>query len=99
MTMVLVQGAARTARRPASLDALAQEAGVEPGLARGLVSFGLVREPFPPDAAAQMARAMRLRRDLGLNLAGAVLACELLARIDELETRLARYESPGDRSR
>ena len=27
----------------------------------------------------------RLRRDLGLNYAGAVLACELLARIDELE--------------
>jgi hypothetical protein len=31
--------------------------------------------------------AGRLRRDLGLNYAGAVLACELLARIQELESR------------
>jgi hypothetical protein len=99
MTMVLVQGPARAARRGVSLDALAQEAGVDPGIARGFVSFGLVREPFPADAAAQMARAMRLRRDLGLNVAGAVLACELLARIDELEMRLERYEPRGDRSR
>jgi hypothetical protein len=35
---------------------------------------------------------MRLRRDLGVNLAGALLACDLLARIDELEARLRRYE-------
>jgi hypothetical protein len=39
-----------------------------------------------------VARAARLRRDLALNCAGAVLACELLARIDELERRLSRYE-------
>jgi hypothetical protein len=32
---------------------------------------------------------MRLHRDLGVNYAGAVLACELLARIDQLEQRLA----------
>jgi hypothetical protein len=31
---------------------------------------------------------MRLRRDLGLNYAGAVLASELLSRIDDLEQRL-----------
>jgi hypothetical protein len=31
---------------------------------------------------------MRLRRDLGVNYAGAVLASELLARIDDLEQRL-----------
>ncbi|MEA2256054.1 MAG: hypothetical protein QOG35_2099, partial [Solirubrobacteraceae bacterium] len=30
---------------------------------------------------------------------GAVLACELLARIEELEERLRRYEPRGDRSR
>jgi hypothetical protein len=34
-----------------------------------------------------------LRRDLGLNSAGAVLACELLDRIIELERRAAR--GPG----
>lgn len=49
--------------------------------------------PWPAEAAAALARADRLRRDLSLNLEGAVLAAELLVRIDELERRLAR---PGD---
>ena len=50
------------------------------------------------DTAARLARASRLRRDLALNYAGAVLASELLTRIDELEERLSRYEPP-DRPR
>ena len=40
-----------------------------------------------------LARASRLRRDLGLNYSGAVLACELLARIDELEQRLGAKDT------
>ena len=43
---------------------------------------------FDPRSAAQVARAERLRRDLGLNYAGAVLASELLDRISELQARL-----------
>jgi hypothetical protein len=38
--------------------------------------------------AALLVRAVRLRGGLGLNYAGAVLASELLARIEELEQRL-----------
>ena len=77
------------------IDALAREAGVHPGLVRRLIGLGLI-EPgggttaapmFRREDAALLARALRLRRDLGLNYAGAVLACELLARIDELEQR------------
>ena len=71
---------------------LARESGVHPELVVRLVGMGLIDEPFGADLPSQLARAVRLRRDLGLNWAGALLACELLARIDELEDRLARDE-------
>jgi hypothetical protein len=66
--------------------ALARRAGLHPDLVRRLVSLGAV-SPGDGDAAARLARISRLRRDLGLNYAGAILACELLARIEELEAR------------
>jgi chaperone modulatory protein CbpM len=89
-----------------SLNALAAQAGVHPDLVRRLVGLGLI-EPcggtraaplFRRQDAALLNRALRLRRDLGLNYAGAVLACELLARIDELEARL-RAAGPPQRQR
>jgi hypothetical protein len=82
----------------ATLDELARRAGVHPELARRLVQMGLVdplpagADAWPPSAGLRLARAVRLRRDLGLNYAGAMLACDLLDRIDELERRLRRYE-------
>lgn len=105
-------GYAIVARRGArgstiDLEALAAQAGVHPELVRRLVRTGLL-EPaagtlaaplFRPDLPGLLARAMRLRRDLGLNLAGALLAGQLLARIDELEARLARYENSDHRRR
>lgn len=84
------------------LEAVAREAGVHPELLRRLVALGLLdaldhtsRDSalLPADAAARIARAVRLRRDLGLNYAGALLACSLLERIERLEQRLRRYES------
>jgi hypothetical protein len=66
-------------------------------VALGLLDAGADRRSdrwlFARSAAPRVARAVRLRRDLGLNYAGAVLACELLERIDELEERLRRYET------
>jgi hypothetical protein len=81
----------RRTTEPIHVRVLAREAGVHPELVQRLVALGLL-EPYPRDAAARVARAARLRRDLGVNYAGAVLACELLARIDDLERRLRRYE-------
>ncbi len=75
------------------LAVIARQAGVRVTLVRRYIEFGLF-EPaagpsqpplFAESAASRLARAERLRRDLGLNYAGAVLACELLDRIRELE--------------
>lgn len=70
-------------------ETLARRAGLHPDLVRRLIRIGAV-DPYGWDAAPRLARLMRLRRDLGLNYAGAVLAADLLARIDELEARLGR---------
>ena len=78
---------------PVELAVVAQRAGVRIAVVRRYLEFGLF-EPHPeptevrrydPHTAARIARAERLRRDLGLNYAGAVLACELLERIRQLE--------------
>ncbi|MCW3033172.1 MAG: chaperone modulatory protein CbpM [Solirubrobacteraceae bacterium] len=79
-----------------ALETLAQRAGLHPETVRRLSRLGLI-EPGGGTAAAPLyrardvellLRAVRLRGGLGLNYAGAVLACELLARIEELELRL-----------
>jgi hypothetical protein len=84
-----------------AVHALAAEAGLHPDLVARLVALGAL-EPaggttiaprYARDAAARLARIVRLRRDLGVNYTGAMLACDLLARIDALEDRLARIES------
>ena len=79
---------------PVELTIVARRAGVRVALVRRYLEFGLFEAQhapgnpprFDPRTAARVAQAERLRRDLGLNFAGAVLACELLDRIRELET-------------
>ena len=84
---------------------LCRESGVHGRTVRRMIELGLVQHiesgsvsdgPWPAEAAAQLARADRLRRDFGLNNEGAVLAVELLARIDRLERRLGG-RPPGRR--
>jgi hypothetical protein len=75
------------------LAVIARQAGVRVTLVRRYIEFGLfeprseTNQPplFEPSCASRLAKAERLRRDLGLNYAGAVLACELLDRIRDLE--------------
>ena len=79
------------------LTVVARQAGVRIVHVRRYLELGLF-EPHPaaaaetqrfdPSSAARVARAERLRRDLALNYAGAVLVCELLDRISELEGRI-----------
>jgi hypothetical protein len=85
------------AEEAVELTVVASHAGVTLVHVRRYLEFGLF-EPHPavtaetprfhPSSAALVARAERLRRDLGLNYAGAVLVCELLDRISELEAGL-----------
>jgi chaperone modulatory protein CbpM len=89
-------------QEPVELAVLARMAGVRIVHIRRYVEFGLLEPEKPrptapvPDArfdpthAARVAKAERLRRDLDLNYAGAVLVIELLERIGELEARLPR---------
>jgi DNA-binding transcriptional MerR regulator len=77
------------------LTVVARRAGVRIALVRRYLEFGLLESHAGPDetprydpaSAARVAQAERLRRDLGLNYAGAVLVCELMDRIRELEAR------------
>jgi DNA-binding transcriptional MerR regulator len=85
------------AEEAVELTVVARHAGVRTVHVRRYLEFGLFEpDPTPsaggsprfhPRSAARVARAERLRRDLGLNYAGAVLVCELLDRISELEAR------------
>jgi hypothetical protein len=86
------------ASTPVEVEVLARQSGLHPDLVRRYIRLG-VTEPGGRDDAARLARFARLRRDLALNCSGALLAMELLARIDELEARLRRYESPDQRPR
>lgn len=87
-----------------TVEVLARDADLHPELVRRLIALGALErhggtsgEPlFPSDAAARLARIARLRRDLGLNYAGALLAADLLARIEALEDLVARHRTdPG----
>ena len=92
-------GGLRTLPSAAAIERLARESGLHPEVVQRFVRLGLVAPTYSPAAPALLARAVRLRRDLGLDYGGAVLACELLARIDELEERLARSLSDRPRTR
>jgi MerR HTH family regulatory protein len=89
------------AEEAVELTVVARQAGVKIVHVRRYLEFGLFEahgaaapdsSRFHPSSAARVARAERLRVDLGLNYAGAVLVCELLDRISELQ---ARRSSPN----
>ena len=79
-----------------TLAELCRCCAVEAELIEGLVEQGIL-EPvgrrghhwcFPASSLRRTRITLHLRRDLGVNLAGAALALDLLERIDELDGRL-----------
>jgi chaperone modulatory protein CbpM len=87
-----------------SLDDICRACAVQPDLIIELVHEGVLApvDDSPRNAPEQWlfsgvhlhrARvALRLQNDLGVNLAGAALALELLDELDQLRTRLRRLE-------
>ncbi|MEW5249536.1 chaperone modulator CbpM [Microbulbifer sp. 2201CG32-9] len=66
--------------------ALVEEGVIEPqGRSQALWRFSGI-------SVRRVRRASTLERDLGINLAGAALAVELLEEIERLRVRLARFE-------
>ena len=79
-----------------TLADLCRSCAVEAELIEALVEQGIL-EPtgrrgrhwcFPASSLRRTRITLHLRRDLGVNLAGAALALDLLERIEELDARL-----------
>ena len=72
------------------IEALVEQGILEPSGERGR------HWCFPASSLRRTRITLRLQRDLGVNLAGAALALDLLERIDELNARLRAVRSgPG----
>jgi DNA-binding transcriptional MerR regulator len=83
----------RMEHAPCTLEGLAARTGVHPGRIQAYMAYGLL-EPIQPasdqplfDAAcmARLQKIERLRRDLGVNLAGIAVILDLLDRLSALQ--------------
>jgi DNA-binding transcriptional MerR regulator len=86
----------RTERSVLSLHDLADAAGLRVELVEKFVEYGLI-EPVTPKGSSllfsvsaidRLRRIMRLRRDLGVNLAGAAVILDMRGRIEGLRKEL-----------
>lgn len=75
---------------------LCRSCGVESDVVEALVAEGIIepqdpaasKRRFPATSLRRTRITVRLQRDLGVNLAGAAVALELLDQIEELRARL-----------
>jgi len=86
----------RTERALLTVEDLARATDLHPDQVEKLVGFGLV-EPvagvgsnpmFAVDAVERLRRIVRLRRDLGVNLAGVAAILEMRERMENLQREL-----------
>jgi DNA-binding transcriptional MerR regulator len=81
-----------------NLDELANAAGIHPKLVEQLIDFGLVvpvtaegaHRMFPISAVERLRRIARLRRDVGVNLAGVAVILDMRERMENLQKELRR---------
>ena len=89
-----------------SLDDFARAGGIHPHLVRRFIALDLLnattdvagRVWLAPAELARLARLQRLRAGLSLNYAALALVCDLLDRIDQLQSA-QRRSSPPEASR
>jgi MerR family transcriptional regulator/heat shock protein HspR len=81
-----------------SVDDLARAAALQPKRVETFVGFGLI-EPtvstgsgplFPRSSVERLRRIVRLRRDLGINLAGIAAVLDMRERIESLQREVER---------
>ncbi len=80
--ITIVQLCRSCAVQAETIEAMVESGIIEPSGRRGHHLC------FPANSIRRARIAVRLQRDLGVNLAGAALALELLERIDRLDARL-----------
>lgn len=82
---------------PLTIDVVAETIGAKRSLVVRLVQHGLIEtvdadadEPrLPRRVVVRLRRMQRLRRDLGVNFAGAAIILDLVQRIEQLNRELA----------
>ena len=92
----MIEGQVLDERNEISIVQLCRSCSIEAELVERLVAEGIL-EPcrqegatlfFAPSSLKRTRVVVRLRSDLGVNLAGAALALELLERIESLKSKL-----------
>ena len=89
---------------PLTCDVVAETVGTKRSLVIRLAQQGLIEtidsdadEPqLPRRAVIQLRRMQRLRRDLGVNFAGASIILDLVRRIEQLNRELAEMQRRSD---
>jgi DNA-binding transcriptional MerR regulator len=99
MAVIRLRIVAPSSQAPYTLEELARHGGVSPALVQRYLDEGLL-EPiagntrtawfFDDNALFELRRIQRLRRELGLNIAGVAVVHDLLQQIDELKAELER---------
>lgn len=90
----------RAASSRLSIDELARAVSMSPGRIAKIVGVGLI-EPYKETARGpsleRLRRILRLRRDLGVNLAGAAVISDMRERIVTLQAELVRLRRRAER--
>jgi chaperone modulatory protein CbpM len=73
-------------------------AALEPYVRVGVLTFDASTGRFPVRAAIRIRKAIRLRRDLGMNLAAVGIVLDLLDRLEEMERELERVRAELSRA-